>query len=75
MGKKMPLYDCKCILGHSFEKMIKIIDRNDEFECPECGEIAQITVSPVRSKLDGTDPSWPGAYMKWERNHSRKRER
>lgn len=71
----MPLYDCKCINGHSFEKMIKMILRDSILECPECGEDATTVVSPVRSKLDGTDPSWPGAYMKWERDHSNKRKR
>jgi len=70
----MPLYDCKCIFGHSFEKMLKMSERNHRLECPECGEAAHTVISPVRSKLDGTDPSLPGAYMKWERDRaSRKR--
>lgn len=71
----MPLYDCECLFGHRFEKSMKMDARHHLLICPECGESAHTIVSPVRSKLDGTDPSWPGAYMKWERDHTNKRKK
>lgn len=69
----MPLYDCKCQNGHSFEKMIRLSDRESPIECPVCGETAKVVPSATRSKLDGTDPSLPGAYMKWARDREKKR--
>lgn len=62
-------------MGHSFEKMMKMDARHHLLVCPECGEKANMVASPVRSKLDGTDPSLPGAYMKWERQHQNKRKK
>ena len=61
----MPLYDCQCIFGHKFEKLLKMSEVGFILKCPECGEAAKTVISPVRSKLDGTDPSLPGAYIKW----------
>ena len=69
----MPLYDCQCISGHKFEEFLKVVNRNLPLNCPECGEVAHMIISPVRSKLDGTDPSLPGAYLKWERDRSKPR--
>jgi len=63
----MPIYDMLCNKGHRFERNLRIEYRHDEVECPECGEAAHMIISPVRSKLDGTDPSFPGEYLKWER--------
>jgi len=37
--------------------------------CPECGKIAKQKISTPRIALDGTDPSFPGAYMAWEKKH------
>lgn len=33
--------------------------------CPECGGKAQRIISGIKFQLDGTDPSFPGAYGKW----------
>jgi len=68
----MPLYDCQCDVGHRFEKLLKMDNIRDTLECPECGEDAYTVVSPVRSKLDGCDPSLPGAYFKWENDRAKR---
>lgn len=67
----MPLYDVVCSVGHKFERMLKMSDRNNPMTCAQCGKPAAIQVSAVRSVLDGTDPSLPGAYLSWERRHSK----
>ena len=68
----MPLYDCLCDSGHKFERLLKMDAIRNKLECPECGDAAYTTVSPVRSKLDGTDPSLPGAYMKWANDREKR---
>lgn len=62
------LFDFECeICDHVFEALV---DREvKETDCPECGRNAVRKISPVRSKLDGTDPGFPGAYDKWARDH------
>lgn len=69
----MPIYDANCTAGHKFEKLLPMDKRHNVLICPECGEDAHIIISPVRSALDGTDPSLPGAYLSWERKRSKNR--
>lgn len=67
----MPLYDYHCSCNHSFEAMKPIADRYTA-ECPECGADAKMELSAPRISLDGTDPSFPGEYMKWESTRKQK---
>jgi len=67
----MILFDFTCpSCGHTHERLVKSDCRTDE--CPECGSLAERIISPVRCKLDGTDPSFPGAYDKWARDHEKR---
>jgi DNA-directed RNA polymerase subunit RPC12/RpoP len=41
----------------------------------ECGGEAHRVLHVPRPKLDGTDPSLPGAYMKWGKDHIKRSEK
>jgi len=47
-------------------------DRDHTDPCPQCGDDAYRIISPVRCKLDGTDPGFPDAYDKWARDHEKR---
>jgi len=51
--------------GQRVEKLVDVEYRT--IECPECqgNAVQQMGMPTVR--LDGTDPSFPGAYEKWAR--------
>jgi len=64
----MILFDLQCPkCSKVFEAYLK--SHESESPCPDCGTNAHTIISPVRSKLDGTDPGFPGAYDKWARLH------
>ncbi len=63
------LFDFKCPNGHVEESLVEA-DTNTS-TC-SCGLSARRVISPVRSKLDGTDPGFPGAYDKWARDHMKR---
>jgi hypothetical protein len=58
------LYDFKCSAGHITENFVDY--ETTVINC-ECGEVANRIISPVRISLDGTDPTFVGAYDKWAR--------
>ena len=45
---------------------------DDTFRCGSCGGEAQRIISPVRCTLEGVTGDFPGAAMKWERDHRAK---
>ena len=45
----------------------RYIDNNIEQVTCECGGLAERIIGMPRVSLDGTDPSFPGAYDKWAR--------
>ena len=61
----MPTYSYRCDCGNEFDTMQRMDDRAT-CVC-ECGQTANMIITPVRVKLDGTDPDFPGEYQKWER--------
>lgn len=62
------VYDFRCTNGHLFEAFVD--DKSTVSRCG-CGADAKRIISPVTSLLDGSDPGFPGAAMKWEREHER----
>ena len=69
----MPIYDYKCQgCNHLFEAMVTLADRNKEQECPECGGSGKHIITPVNFQLPGNRLDYPGAAMKWERDHDRR---
>lgn len=45
---------------------------DDTFRCGSCGGEAKRIISPVKCQLEGVTGSFPGAAIKWERNHRAK---
>jgi putative FmdB family regulatory protein len=64
------MYDFTCShCGHTHERYA---DENSHTDpCPQCDRDADRIISPVRCKLDGTDPGFPDAYDKWARDHEK----
>ena len=62
------LFDFKCReCGHKFEELA---DPNDhETACKKCGYPSDRLISAPRSKLDPISGDFPGATLRWERQH------
>ena len=45
---------------------------DDTFRCGSCGGEAKRIISPVQCQLEGVTGGFPGAAIKWERNHRAK---
>lgn len=66
------LFDFKCHeCGHEEEKLVDSKFRGVSHPCSVCDGVSTRVISPVRSKLDGTDPGFPDAYDKWARDHEK----
>lgn len=59
------IFEFECEEGTVSEKLVETDQRIIKCEC--CGSDAHRIISTPRVALDGTDPSYPGEYMKWER--------
>lgn len=61
----------KCEMVHEgfMEAVVKTVP------CAYCGAPAHRVITPVRAVLDGTDPDFPGAYLKWGRDRERSAKR
>lgn len=62
------VYDFRCTNGHVFENFV---GKEVTVSRCGCGADAKRIISPIRTHLDGSDPGFPGAAMKWEREHER----
>lgn len=67
----MPLrfYDFRCKEGHLTERFID--SEETTTECAECHQEAKRIISGCSFKLDGTTGDFPGAAMKWAREHEK----
>jgi putative FmdB family regulatory protein len=64
------LFDFECCdCSYASEELVK--SSVHTLPCPECGGALVRQISPVRSRLDGTDPGFPDAYDKWARDHEK----
>jgi predicted nucleic acid-binding Zn ribbon protein len=61
------IYDVRCTVCNSITEVFGRED--DEFRCGACNSLAKRIVSPVKCSLDGTSGDFPGAAIRWERNH------
>jgi putative FmdB family regulatory protein len=68
----MPLYEYECASCGIFEEFRNIDEREKSIACPDCGKRAYYRISAPRIKLDGCDPSFPGAYQKWAKKREAK---
>lgn len=62
------VYDFRCVNGHVFEKFVK--SGSQECRC-DCGAEATKLVSAPSFALDGASGHFPGAHMKWVREHEK----
>ena len=60
------IFDFKCPDGHVTERLIDVDLRR--IRC-ECGKEAKRITSPVKCMLDGASGDFPGAHMKWVKEH------
>lgn len=69
----MPVYEyhCECC-DYLYTKIVPMADRENIQICPECNGPAHFKISAPLVFLDGTDPSFPGAYDKWARDRERR---
>ena len=63
------VYDFKCGNGHIIEEFVKA--DVTESRCKICGEPSTRMVSAPSFQLNGADASWPGAHMKWVKEHEK----
>jgi hypothetical protein len=63
----MRVFDFVCRNGHVRENFVP--NETSEVKCPSCGEVARKMVSAPNIKLEGWSGSFPGAAMKWDRDH------
>lgn len=72
----MILFDFKCLRGNCSTRFEELAESSKDMKpCPNCGTPSKTVTSPVRSKLDGTDPGFPDAYDKWARTHYKEAQR
>ena len=65
------IFDFRCATCDTVEEAF-VTPATTEIQCNKCGKSAKKILSPVTSKIDGTDPSFPGAYMKWGRMRNKR---
>lgn len=63
----MRVFDFVCPNNHVHEHFVP--NGQTEVPCPDCGQEARRMVSAPAFKLEGWSGSFPGAAMKWERDH------
>jgi len=63
----MRVFDFVCRNGHRHEHFVP--NGTTEVVCDTCGTEARKVISAPSFKLEGWSGSFPGAAMKWERDH------
>ena len=62
------IFDFRCTNGHVFEEMVVSTVTTSRFGC---GANATRMVSAPSFHLNGADGSFPGAHMKWVKEHEK----
>lgn len=62
------IFDARCT---SCNTVFEVFDYLDAPVGCSCGAVAKRIISPVRCKLEGTSGDFPGAAIKWAREHER----
>ena len=63
------VYDFRCPDGHVHEEFVESIVT--ESRCKTCDKVSTRMVSAPSFHLNGSDGSFPGAHMKWVREHEK----
>ena len=66
------LFDARCQVWGVVDDVFGF--NGDPFRCAQegCDGVAVRIISPVRCKLEGVSGDFPGAAMKWARDHERR---
>lgn len=64
------IVDVQC--SKSNEVFERLVDSQTRVVRCNCGAEAKRIITPINFKLDGSDPSFPGAYSKWVKTHEKK---
>jgi len=63
----LKLFDFKCPDGHITEELVE-----SQMTIPcDCGLEARRILSPIRCKLEGRTGDFPGAALKWAKEHEK----
>lgn len=62
-------YECSAC-QQRVEHMLKVAERETPPPC-KCGGTLRQVITPSAVVLDGADPDFPGAALKWERDRER----
>ena len=60
--------DFRCVACHETQELL-VEDPVVRAFCSSCGGESFRIISPVRCQLNGADDGFPGAHMKWVREH------
>jgi hypothetical protein len=63
------VFDFRCPNGHVHEEFVKA--EVTESRCKTCGAVSTRMVSAPSFHLNGSDGTFPGAHMKWVREHEK----
>ena len=63
------IYDFRCTNGHVTEELVKA--DVTESRCKICNAVSTRMVSAPSFHLNGSDGSFPGAHMKWVKEHEK----
>lgn len=66
------LYDARCEECGHISEVFGFSDDTFRCEIESCEGIAKRIISPVRCHLDGVSGDFPGAAIKWARDHERR---
>jgi putative FmdB family regulatory protein len=64
------LFDFRCSTCKT--KFEVLTEATDTVRCNKCGSPSHRVISPIRCQLDPTSGDFPGATMKWIREHESK---
>lgn len=64
------IIDVRCESCNAVHEEFGYLD--DTYRCGTCGGEAKRIISPIKCKLEGVSGDFPGAAMKWERDHVRR---
>ena len=70
MAKRIYEFVCTGEENHLFEKYTD--ENNRSVICPQCGELSNRIISPVRCELDGCSGDFPGASISWAKKRAEK---
>jgi hypothetical protein len=63
------VFDFRCPNGHVHEEFVKA--EVTESRCKTCDAVSTRMVSAPSFHLNGSDGTFPGAHMKWVREHEK----